>query len=158
MRNRLFMLGLCFAIVGLGPGAVGAATPVAEGYTNYGDVVVELMSVERKGNVLTVKWAARNEGSEADKAFFGISGERVSYVVDEENGTKYYVLTDQEQNPIASANDWIDSDTNGINVKIEPGRTSRHWMKLPAPPPEVKAISVFLTETEPFEDVPITDR
>ncbi len=32
------------------------------------------------------------------------------------------------------------------------------WMKFPAPPPEVKSVTVVLNQTEPIEDVPITDR
>jgi hypothetical protein len=116
------------------------------------------MSVVRKRSVLTVKWAAVNQGNSEQKIFFGFRGKNVCYAVDEESGTKYYVLSDKEGNPLAPANDWVDSDTGGSVRKLEPGATARFWMKLPAPPPEVTEISLFLNETEPLEDMPITDK
>lgn len=138
--------------------AAFAAEPIATAFTNWGEVSVELMSVERKGNVLTVKWAVRNEGESRQAVFFGFAGEDVCYAVDEESGTKYYVLTDKEGVPLASANDWISSGTSGSKYDLDPGQVKRHWMKLPAPPPEVTAISIFMHEVEPFEGVPITDK
>ena len=67
------------------------------------------------------------------------------------------LLTDKEGNPVASAKDWLPGAV-GINRGIEPGKSLRVWMKLPAPPPEVTTISLFLNETDPIEDVPITDK
>jgi hypothetical protein len=78
--------------------------------------------------------------------------------VDEENGTKYYVLTDQEGNPLASEGDYVSPGTYGIMRKLQPGSSLRVWMKLPAPPPEVKSVSLFLNETEQIEDLAITEK
>ena len=137
---------------------VEAADPIATGETNWEDVSIDVMSVSRKGSVLTVKFAAVNNGGSKQQIAFGFKGNDVCYAVDEESGTKYYVLTDEEGNPVASAKDWMPNSTAGINREVEPGKSLRVWMKLPAPPPEVSSISLFLNETDPIEDVPITDK
>ncbi len=60
--------------------------------------------------------------------------------------------------PLASQDEWVASDTSGINEKVPAGGMKRYWAKFPAPPPEVKTVTVFMAQTEPFEDVPITDK
>src|SRR5687768_12266339 len=70
---------------------LGSAPMNVDGY------IVELLSVERKGSVLTVKWALRNDGQESPTVTFKLAGkDATSYVVDEESGTKYFALTDKE--------------------------------------------------------------
>ncbi len=136
-----------------------AAEAIASGETNWDGVTVNVMSVVRKGRVLTVKFAAVNEGETEQTVGFGFTGKQNScYAVDEESGTKYYVLTDKENHPIASADEFVGNGARGLKRAIQPGKTLRVWMKLPAPPPDVKTISLFLNETEPIEDVPITDK
>lgn len=78
------------------------------------------MSVVRKSNVLTVKLAAVNDGSAPRKVAFGFTGNDVCHAVDEERGSKYYVLTDKEGNPVASAKEWMPNSTSGINREIAP--------------------------------------
>jgi hypothetical protein len=157
IRFQVILPVLVIAAISLGS-TVEAADPIATADTNWEDVAVDVMSVSRKGSVLTVKFAAVNNGGEMQKVAFGFTGNDVCYVVDEDSGSKYYVLTDEEGNPVASAKDWMPNSTAGINREIEPGKSLRVWMKLPAPPPEVSSISIFLNETDPIEDVPITDK
>jgi hypothetical protein len=134
--------------------------PMATNTTNLGEgVVADLMSVERKGSILTVKWAIRNTTAAQVGVKFGLVGrDQTTYVVDEDSGTKYYVLTDKEKHGLASEHAYIGADTYGIDDYVAAGATARYWMKLPAPPPAVKAISVFLTKVEPFESVAIADK
>jgi len=134
------------------------AEPLASAPTNWPDVEVALMALERKGNVLTVKWAVTNGGDEQSTVRFGLTSKATSYLVDEENGTKYYVLTDQDGNALASEHSHIDGSTWGISDYLEAGATARYWAKFPAPPPEVKTLTVMFDQTEPFEEVPITDK
>lgn len=91
---------------------------------------------------------------------FSITGNGVrTYVVDEESGTKYYVLTDKEGHAVASSHTYISSDARGIELEAAAGKSSRLWMKLPGPPPEVKVVTLFFDgAVEPLEDVPITDK
>lgn len=155
MRKTLLVV-----ILGLWlPALALAAEPLATVETNWDGVLIHLMTVERKGPVLTVKWAAENKASEVRRVSFGFTGSDVCYVLDEENGTKYFVLTDKDRNAVASAsNDFLGNGTYGVQTKIEPGKTARFWMKLPAPPPEVKVVSVVFHGVEPIEGVTITDR
>jgi hypothetical protein len=140
--------------------APAPAKPMATNATNWGEgVVADLMSVERKGSILTVKWAVRNTTAAQVGVKFGLVGrDQTTYAVDEDSGTKYYVLTDKEKHGLASEHAYVGSDTYGIDDYVAAGGTARYWMKLPAPPPAVKAISVFLTKVEPFESVAIADK
>lgn len=155
------LVSLALVAAGGAPAAraqAAGATPLASASTNWDGVELSLMQVERKGDVLTVKWAVRNGGSAEARVKFGLTRKADTYVVDEENGTKYYVLTDKEGHALASEDTWVDSDTNGIDDKVAAGATKRYWAKFPAPPPAVKTVTVLMAETEPFEDVPITDK
>lgn len=121
---------------------------------NVDGLTLELLSVERKGNVLTVKWAVKNDGKAAASADFDLAGKNAtSYVVDEESGTKYYALTDKEGHLLATEHEY-----GGIWESVAPGQTKRFWAKFPAPPPAVKAINVLFTDAEPFESIAITDK
>lgn len=154
MRKTLFALGLALLAT-----AAAAAQPLASVATNWDGIEIDLMSVERKGSVLTVKWAVRNTGAETARPGFSMLGNGAStYLVDEENGTKYYALTDKEGHLLASMHEYTGSNRHGITEKIDPGTTKRYWAKFPAPPPEVEEIGVFFTETEPLEGIAITDR
>ena len=160
-RSRLLVVPLTIAAAAilLAPPSPAAATePIATAETNWDGVTVQVMSLTRKGSILTVKFVAVNDGDEAQQVAFGFTGNEVCYAVDEESGTKYYVLTDKEGNPVASAKDWMPNSTAGLRREVEPGKTLRGWMKYPAPPPEVTTISLVLNETDPIENVAITDQ
>lgn len=130
-----------------------AAAGLGSNPSNEG-FLIELTSVERKGNVLTVKWSARNDTPKAKYYDIDLAGTRAtSYLVDEESGTKYYALTDKEGNLLAT-----ETEYDGIYEQLDPGETKRFWAKFPAPPPAVKAINVHFTKSEPFESIAITDK
>ena len=149
------------ALAPASPAQVGAGgqKPLATGPTNWDGVTIDLMSVERKGSVLTVKWAVRNQGAKPAAVQFSMTGRTQSTnVLDEESGTKYYALTDKEKNTLASEHEYLGADSYGINDTIAPGATTRYWVKYPAPPAAVKTINVFFTNSDPFEGVAITDK
>lgn len=168
MRKLTSILALAFGVLFLNPAF--AAEPIATVETNWDGISLDVMALKRKGSVLTLKWAVRNESLESMKIRFALkrngknqSGKDVkTYVVDEESGTKYYVLTDKEGNAVATSSDtfpYPDAGLGGIIIKVAAGKNARLWMKLPAPPPEVKVVTVFFDEAvEPLEDVPITDK
>jgi hypothetical protein len=121
---------------------------------NVDGLTLDLLSVERKGNVVTVKWSVRNETDAEKRIEMKLKGgSTTTYLVDEENGTKYYVLTDKEGHLLATEDSY-----DGIWEALEPKQTKRFWAKYPAPPPAVKTINVLFTDTEPFESVAITDK
>jgi len=163
--KRTIVLALAGAFVlSLAPASpaqvtAGGPKPLATGPPNWDGVTIDLMSVERKGSVLTVKWAVRNQGAkQADVRFFMTGKTQSTYVLDEESGTKYYALTDKEKNTLASEHEYIGGDAYGISEIVAPGATYRYWVKYPAPPPAVKTINIFFTNSDPFEGVAITDK
>lgn len=157
-RFAVDSLLVLFLVAGV-PVHAAQSSPLATAETNWTGVSLDLLSVERKGSVLTVKWAVHNTGGAEADVRFGLTGKQITtYVLDEENGVKYYTLTDQEGHALASESEYVGADTSGISDKIPAGETRRYWMKLPAPPPEVKEVTVFFANTEPFESVGIAER
>ena len=155
--------GLCLATLTLGLAVPLFAAPIGSAETNMPGISLDLVSLERKGAVLTVKWAIRNGNTDANAAKtqvkFGYMGPKSrTYLVDEESGTKYYVLTDKEGKSVASQHEYLGSDVYGVVESVESGGTRRYWAKFPAPPPEVKVLTVFFDDTEPFESAPITEK
>lgn len=151
--RSLMVLLLCISA------QTGLAASLGSTAMNTDGLQLDLNSVERRGNVLTVKWSVKNSGQAATRLRFRLTGKHVTtYAVDEESGTKYYVLTDKEGNSLASQHVYIGSDDFGIDDAVEAGQTKRYWMKLPSPPPAVKSINLMFTDSEPFESVAITDK
>ena len=158
MEWRRFVSLALAAVVGtFSAGSARGQQPIARGDTSWDGVTVHVMRLVRKHGILTLKIAAVNSGTAPQRIIFDFTGDNACYLVDEENGTKYFVLTDKGGTPLASGNEWVRGG-HGIMRDVAPGKTLRVWMKFPAPPPEVKSISIFLNETEPIEDVPITDK
>lgn len=131
-----------------------AAANLGSAPMNTAGLTIDLLSVERKGAVVTVKWAVRNTGQKTAYADFDLAGKKATtYLVDEENGTKYFALTDKEGQLLATEHEY-----DGIYESLPEGQTKRFWAKFPAPPPAVKTINVLFTESDPFESIAITDK
>jgi len=140
-----FVLAFAFPILAAN---LGSAPMNVEGLT------LDLLSVERKGAVVTVKWSVRNDGKKDTYADIDLGGKKATtYLVDEENGTKYFALTDKEGQLLATEDEY-----DGIYENLDPGETKRFWAKFPAPPPAVKSINVVFTKADPFESIAITDK
>ena len=76
------------------------------------------------------------------------------YVMDLGAGKKYEVLMDEKGNYIATLrsgyrDQWFQ--------KLKPGETYTIWMKFPAPPPDVKTVTLQVPGMPPFEDLAIQD-
>jgi hypothetical protein len=116
-------------------------------------VQVTLLEVKRtSGDTLTVRWRYRNGGTTAERLYentaswydkYRLTGP--TYLVDPVNKKKYLVVTDAENNPIASEH----------RNTIEPGEAFSAWAKFPAPPADVEKISVYVSGVPPFDDAPI---
>ena len=106
---------------------------LAQSASNVAGLNIDVTSVERKGNVLTVKWAVANTGAKSANASFALTGDRTTtYLVDEESGTKYYALTDKEGHLLATEHEYTES-SYGIAESIAAGASKRFWAKFPAP-------------------------
>jgi hypothetical protein len=137
-------------------GAVPTAAPapaasLASQETNWSGIVAEVTELRRKGNTLTARVRFRNQGgaeAEPDVHYNEV------YVMDLAAGKKYEVLKDEKGNYIAGLrsgwnNRWYD--------KVQPGQSAVIWMKFPAPPADVRTVTLQITGMPPFEDLPIQD-
>jgi hypothetical protein len=74
--------------------------------------------------------------------------------MDAPNARKYEVLRDEKGNYIAAlTSGWRDR----WYKTMEPSEQQTIWIKFPAPPPEVRAITLQLPNMPPFEDLAIQD-
>jgi hypothetical protein len=131
--------------------AAGAAVVMATQDTNWSGVVAEVTEFRRRGNTLTAKVRLRNtSGAEVQPE---VKFEDV-YLMDAANARKYEVLRDEKGAYIASLRSgWQDR----WYQQIEPAQQQTIWIKFPAPPAEVRAITLQLPNTPPFEDLAIQD-
>jgi hypothetical protein len=134
------------------PAARPAAPPaLASHETNWPGIVAELTEFRRKGNTLTAQLRLRNLRPQQSPTV-QFTFEDV-YITDEPGAKKYSVLEDERGSWIAS--------TNGSNLWREsfaPGQSFTIWMKFPAPPRDVRTLTLQFPNTTPFEDVRIEDR
>ena len=133
------------------PAAAPPGAVIASQDTNWAGVVAEVTELRRKGNTLTAKVRLRN-GS-PDKQQVEVKFDE-TYLMDAANAKKYEVLRDEKGTYIAAvrsgwADRWYDT--------LEPAQAHLLWIKFPAPPAEVKAITLQLPNTPPFEDLAIQD-
>jgi len=129
--------------------AAAAAGKTAD--TEFGDgVTVELISVTRGDNDLTVKFKYTNSGSKTAEFYHSNYGHQniaaVVYYIDPKNKKKYTAIQDSEGKPVASL---------GESIRLEAGASKAQWVKLPAPPADTTTITVVLPGAPPFEKVPI---
>jgi hypothetical protein len=155
----VFALGLGAWIAGAqaAPIAAVAATPAAAGAvlareeTKWKGVVAEVTEFRRKGNTLTAKLRFRNQGTAMAEPTVNYSE---CYLMDAAAGKKYEVLKDEKQVYIAAlrpgyADRWYERMQAGEDLLI--------WMKFPAPPATVKAVTLQVPGVPPFDDLAIQD-
>lgn len=131
--------------------ATPAGPALASQETNWKGVTASVTEFRRKGNTLTAKVRLANSGAEPSPV--DVVYKEV-YLIDTAGGKKYEVLKDEKGAYIAALLQGWDNRWYGT---LKPGESHVLWMKFPAPPAEVKAITLQLPNTAPFEDVPIQD-
>lgn len=131
--------------------APAPVTALASQESNWPGVVVDVTEFRRKGSTLTARLVLRNQGSaevEPDIYYSEV------YVMDLGAGKKYEVLKDEKGSYIAALRQGWE---NRWYQKLSPGETYTLWMKFPAPPPDVKAVTLQIPGLPPYEDLPIQD-
>jgi len=129
----------------------GGGAVLAREDTKWGGVVAEVTEFRRKGNTLTAKVRFRNQGTAP--APVEILYPEV-YLMDAAAGKKYSALKDDSSTFIAALKPgWKDR----WYETIAPAQEMVIWMKFPAPPPEVKAITFQVPGVPPFDDLAIQD-
>ena len=127
-----------------------APAPLASQPTDDG-LVAEVTEFKRKGNTLTAKVRYRNEGS--DEVTIELDYDK-TYLLDAEGGKKYEILRDDAKNYIAALGP---SYSDRYWNTIKSGAQRLVWIKFPAPPIEVKTLTLQLDDAPPFDDLAIQD-
>ncbi|HEX7181928.1 MAG TPA: hypothetical protein VF756_08810 [Thermoanaerobaculia bacterium] len=137
---------------GTAPGAAApGATAFASQETNWSGVIAEVTEFRRKGNTLTAKVRLRNQGSAEVQPEIIY---KEAYLMDLGAGKKYEVLKDEKGTYIAALRqNWGDR----WYEELQPGQAMTIWMKFPAPPADVKTVTLQIPGAPPFEDLPIQD-
>jgi hypothetical protein len=129
----------------------GGGTALAREDTKWPGVVAEVTEFRRKGSTLTAKVRLRNQG--IAPAPVEILYPEI-YLMDAAAGKKYSALKDETGAFIAALHPgWKDR----WYETIAPAQEIVVWVKFPAPPPEVKAVTFQVPGVPPFDDLAIQD-
>ena len=139
--------------------AVAAPAPVTgslvTGDTNVPGVAADVTECKRKDGVLSVKVRFRVasaipsaqvvlfQGNDTYKAFYVTAANK-----------KYFILQDSEGAYLTSAAGY----GGELTVTVKPDQQFTWWAKFPAPPPDVKKVTLFLRVAPPLEDIPVADQ
>jgi hypothetical protein len=137
------------------PAPVAAAAPAGAlktGDTNIAGVVADVTECSRKDGVLSVRVRFRSTASER-KTFDLIDGRDYQKFYLTAASKKYFILKDAEGTYLTPEA----SSFGNLTVRIDPGGQYTWWAKFPAPPAEVKAVTLYTPVSAPLEDVPVSN-
>jgi hypothetical protein len=121
--------------------------------TNISGVAADVTECVRKEGVLSVKVRFRNASGEKKKLNL-IDGRDYEKFYVTAASKKYFILKDSEGTYLTPQT----SNFGGLSVGIDPGELYTWWAKYPAPPAEVKAVTLYTTVAAPLEDIPVSDK
>tara|TARA_B100001939_G_scaffold203828_1_gene175247 strand:- start:1548 stop:2099 length:552 start_codon:yes stop_codon:yes gene_type:complete len=124
-------------------------------------IEVSLLDVKRaSGDTLNVYWRLSNQSSATQELVkcstgwyckyqlaAGNWGDGI-YIIDSANQRKHLVVR-TDKKPVVS--------TSETPLSIEPGSSINLWAKFPAPPLDVRKVSIYIPGVAPIEDIPISE-
>jgi hypothetical protein len=119
---------------------------------NQPGIVADVIQAKRAEGVLSVRVRFRNTSGKGTRLEIIISRDYEKFYVTAAI-KKYFILKDADGTyltPNAAGN-------GNLGVDLEPGQAYTWWAKFPAPPDDVKKMTLITPITPPFEDVPISD-
>jgi hypothetical protein len=123
---------------------------------NVDGVVAEITQCRRSESVLTIKVRFRNNSDKQKHlvitSWNATAFDNPKFYVTAGN-KKYFLLADSDGTVLST-----NSNGNGVDATLDPGKTFLWWGKYPAPPADVKKINFMMPVATPFDDVPITDK
>ncbi|HTS30242.1 MAG TPA: hypothetical protein VMH81_30430 [Bryobacteraceae bacterium] len=121
--------------------------------TNIDGVTAEVTECTRKDGVLSVKVRFRNTSGGAKKVDFFAGHDYEKYYVSAAS-KKYFILKDTEGAYLTPAA----SSFGGLSVNLQAGGQYTWWAKYPAPPADIKAVTLYTQVAAPLEDIPVSDK
>jgi len=115
--------------------------------------MADVTECTRKDGVLSVKVRFRNTASEKKNLT----------LIDARNYEKYYLTAASKKYFILkdSEGTYLTPEANGfgnLGVGLDPGGQYTWWAKYPAPPAEVKAVTLYTFVAPPLEDIPVSEK
>lgn len=132
--------------------ATGPA-PLASGDTNIAGIVAEVTQCARAEGVLSLKLRFRNT-SPAAKNVSIVSGRNFESFYLSAGSKKYFVLKDTDGTYLMPRTDGF----GYLSAGIDPGGQYTWWAKFPAPPDDVKTVTLYTPLGAPIEDIPISSQ
>lgn len=154
------------------PGPVAAATPeakaqaqdvqaaakesvIARGMTSHGTAEAQVVEAVRQNGILTVKirfGPVRTPGGGSDfHTLYGNPKKAQEEIAVVAGDRKYFLLTDADGMPLTPPDMMV-------KVTKDAPLAGTWWGKFPAPPAEIKTVSLTLPEVEAIENIPLSDR
>lgn len=130
-------------------GAV-AQTVIATADGETTGIRIDITELSRtSGDTLTLKFRLVNDSGENASPYelMGSSDLRAVHLIDAAGKKKYLVIKDSDDKCLCS---------NDMSTRLESGKSVNFWARFPAPPPEVKEVSVVFPHFIPT-DAPIAD-
>ena len=136
------------------PPSSTASAPLATTDGDIQGIRIAINELKRTTDTLTLKFTVFNTSA----ANFNLNGAfdndqwhryadlRGVYLLDSQAKKKYFVVTDSEGNYLSSSQ----------MAAIAPGSQGTVWAKFPAPPDDIKKITVAIPHFIPLEDIPIS--
>jgi hypothetical protein len=133
--------------------------PIAVQDHEVGGVQVALLEVKRqRDTTITVRWEYRNTTDQKQKLEHGYSvgtdpyrfARKETYLVDTGADTKYTVLQDSEENPVAAKHTKF-----AFGISLAPKQNVTTWAKFGGVPADLQQVTVYVPGAPPFEDVTI---
>jgi hypothetical protein len=135
------------------PAAPAASAALKSGDTNLAGVTADVTECARKDGVLSVRVRFRNTSSEKKNLRLIDARNYEKYYLTAAN-KKYFILKDSEGT-------YLTPEANGfgtLGMDMEPGGQYTWWAKYPAPPADVKAVTLYTFVAPPLEDIPVSDK
>jgi hypothetical protein len=133
--------------------ATGMAAALASGDTNITGIVAEVTECARKEGVLSLKLRLRNTNPAAKNVDI-ISGRNYESFYLSAGNKKYFVLKDTDGTYLMPRTDGF----GGLSANIDPGGQYAWWAKFPAPPDDVKSVTLYTPLGAPIESIPISSQ
>ncbi len=123
------------------------------GDTNIAGVMAEVTQCDRKDGVLSIKVRFRNSSSTKARVSIISSRNYESYYVGAAS-KKYFILKDTEGVYLTPRADGFGE----LSVDLDPGGQYTWWAKFPAPPADVKTVTLYTPLAAPLENIPVSDK
>jgi hypothetical protein len=130
-----------------------ASSVLKTGDTNIAGVAADVTECARKDGVLSVRVRFRNTSAEKKNLNLIDSRNYEKYYLTAAS-KKYFILKDSEGTYLTPQA----SGFGGLSVGLEPGGQYTWWAKYPAPPADVKAVTLYTPVAAPLEDIAVLDQ